>query len=367
MRGQRPLARQPARGLGRARRVHARGDLGHDGGQRREITHRRAGGGQHQIGIEALQRVDPLGRRGLFQGLGQGADVGRLALGQRADQLGQPRRAGGFGVLGQAQRGQRRAAGGGQPFARRLHVLVAQPLQRGVGIGPRQRQAAAARHQRRQQPVRRVGHQEEHGMRRRLFQHLEQGVGRHHVQRVRGVQQRHAPAAAVGGGVEPGFQRADLVDADFLGRRLLGRARGRLGLFRALGGVGALLDRHGLGPDAAQVGVVAAGEPGTGGAMAAGQAVLRRLAQQAGGGGIGEVELADAGQAVHQPGVGEALAVAQPGPRRLHLPGQELGRAHGRAATSWRRPASSSARISGMARVESITWMRSGSAAARAW
>lgn len=101
--------------------------------------------------------------------------------------------------------------------------------------------------------------------------------------------------------------------------------------------------------------------------MTAGQAVLRRLAQQAGGGGHREIELADAGQAMHQPGMGEALAVAEPGARRLHLPGQELGRAHGRTATSSRSPASSSARIAAIARVESITRMRSGSAAARAW
>ena len=59
-------------------------------------------------------------------------------------------------------------------------------------------------------------------------------------------------------------------------------------------------------------------------AMAAGQAVLWRLAKQAGGGRHGEVQLADAGQAMHQPRVGEALAVAQPVAGGLELPGQEL-------------------------------------------
>ncbi|KAG1289964.1 hypothetical protein G6F64_013986 [Rhizopus arrhizus] len=136
-------------------------------------------------------------------------------------------------------------------------------------------------------------------MGRRLFQHLEQGVGRHHVQRVRGIQQRHAPATAVRRGIEPGLQRTDLVDADFLGRRTLGGAGRRFGIFSGLGGVRPLFHRNGFGPDAAQVGVVAAGEPGTGGAMAAGQTILGRFAQQAGGRGNREIQLADAGQAVH--------------------------------------------------------------------
>ncbi|MNT88685.1 hypothetical protein D3C72_2292840 [compost metagenome] len=55
--------------------------------------------------------------------------------------------------------------------------------------------------------------------------------------------------------------------------------------------------------------------------MAAGQAVLRRLAKQAGGGCHGKVQLADAGQPMHQPRMREPVAVAQPGARRLHLPG----------------------------------------------
>ncbi|MNV60098.1 hypothetical protein D3C71_1525510 [compost metagenome] len=100
--------------------------------------------------------------------------------------------------------------------------------------------------------------------------------------------------------------------------------------------------------------------------MAAGQTVLGRLAKQARGRGDREVQLADAGQAVHQPGVGETVAIAQPGPRRVHLPRQELGGAHASAASSSRRPASNSVRIRSMDCVESTMWMRPGSAFARA-
>ena len=67
------------------------------------------GGGQHQVGIEALQRVDPVGRRHLFQRLGQRAHIGRLALRQRRDQLAQP--------WGQAA--SPLCAGAGPPAARR--------------------------------------------------------------------------------------------------------------------------------------------------------------------------------------------------------------------------------------------------------
>lgn len=204
-------------------------------------------------------------------------------------------------------------------------------------------------------------------MGRRFFQHLEQGVGRHDIERMGRVQQRHAPAAAVRGGVEPGLQRTDLVDANFLGRRALGGACRRLGVFGLFGGVRALFHGHCLGTDAAQVGMVAAGEPRAGGAVAAGQPVFRRFAQQAGRRRDGEIKLADAGQPMHQPGMRKAVAIAQPGAGRVHLPGVKLGRAHAGMANSSRRPASRSARISGMARVESTTRMRSGSAFARAW
>ncbi|KAG1434253.1 hypothetical protein G6F57_021666 [Rhizopus arrhizus] len=77
----------PAFGFGHAGAVHACGDLGNARGQRWKVPHRRARAGQHQVGVHALQRVDPFTGRHLLQRFGQGAHVGRLPLGQRADQL----------------------------------------------------------------------------------------------------------------------------------------------------------------------------------------------------------------------------------------------------------------------------------------
>ncbi|MCY1529875.1 hypothetical protein D9M68_650430 [compost metagenome] len=277
VRGQRALAREPARGLGHPGRVHARGDLRDAAGQGREIAGGSARAGQHQVGVQPLQGIDPFAGRHFFQGLGQGTHVGRLPVRERPDQLRQPGRARGLARLRQAQRGQRRPAGRRKPFPRGLDVLFAQPLQRGVRIRRRQRQTPAARHQGRQKAVRRIRHQQEDRVRGRFLQHLEQGVGRHHVQGMGRIQERHPPPAAVRGGVEPGFQRTDLVDAYFLGGRALGRAGGRLGVLGGLGGVRPLCQGHGFGPDAAQVGMVAAGEPGARGAMTAGQPVLGRF------------------------------------------------------------------------------------------
>ena len=152
-----------------------------------EVAHRRAGGGQHQVGIEALQRVDPVGRRHLFQRLGQRAHIGRLALRQRRDQLAQP-----WGQAASPLCAKRRAASGAPPpaashsragstFCSRSHCSA-------VSASGAGRQAAAARHQGRQQPVGRIRHQQEHRVGRRLFQHLEQRVGRDHVQRMGRIQ-----------------------------------------------------------------------------------------------------------------------------------------------------------------------------------
>ncbi|CFL88134.1 Uncharacterised protein [Bordetella pertussis] len=206
-------------------------------------------------------------------------------------------------------------------------------------------------------------------MRGRLLQHLQQGVGRYHVQRMRRIQQRHAPAAPVRGGVEPRFERADLVDADVLGRRALGRrATGTgLGLLGAFGLVGALFQRDRLRTDAPQIRMVAAGHPGAGRALAARQALARRLAQQAGRRGRRKVQLADAAIAMDQPGMREAVAPAQPGAGDLRLPGQEATEAHAACATSSRTSLSSCARTTSSGRLESMMRIRPSELRARSW
>src|SRR3546814_14058034 len=70
--------------------------------------------------------------------------------------------------------------------------------------------------------------------------------------------------------------------------------------------------------------------------MAAGQPLIRRFAQQAAGGGQGKLALADAGQAVYQPCMGETVTLRQPLGRELALPGQELRQiAHGAPSAIW--------------------------------
>ena len=152
----------------------------------REVAHRRAGGGQHQVGIEALQRVDPVGRRHLSSASASVPTSGDWPCASGATNWPshgdrRPRR------LRQAQGRQRRVAAGRQPFAGGFDVLLAQPLQRGVGIGRRQG--------RRRQRDTRVGSSRsgasatsKNTVGRRLFQHLEQRVGRDHVQRMGRIQ-----------------------------------------------------------------------------------------------------------------------------------------------------------------------------------
>ncbi|CUJ09823.1 Uncharacterised protein [Bordetella pseudohinzii] len=206
-------------------------------------------------------------------------------------------------------------------------------------------------------------------MGRRLFQHLEQGIGRYRVQGLGRIDQRDAPAAAVGGRIEPGLQGADLVDADVLGRCFLrAGARGGLGpVFGGLGRLGALLGGQRVGPHAAQVRMIARGHPGAGRAGAAGPALAGRFAQQAGRGGRGEIQLADAGRAMDEPGVGKALALRQPGAGGLQVPGSEFGQAHAALRARKRCRSSCSARRTvSRGWLASMTWMRPGSAAARA-
>src|SRR5690606_31805806 len=116
----------------------------------------------------ALQRVDPFRRGELLESFGQRADIRRLSLGQRGYQLRQPLGARLLSSLSQPQRGQGRAAGRRQPVGGPVNALLLQPLQGLRRLGGRQRQPPAARHQRGQQAVGGVGHQQEHRVRRRL-------------------------------------------------------------------------------------------------------------------------------------------------------------------------------------------------------
>src|SRR3546814_1434075 len=83
--------------------------------------------------------------------------------------------------------------------------------------------------------------------------------------------------------------------------------------------------------------MIAADQPQAGRAMAAGQAMVGRLAQQAACGGQGKLAFAYARQAMDQPGVRKALALRQPISGKVALPGQKLGKiAH--KATCCSRP-----------------------------
>src|SRR3546814_6418537 len=72
--------------------------------------------------------------------------------------------------------------------------------------------------------------------------------------------------------------------------------------------------------------MIAADQPQAGRAMAAGQAMVGRLAQQAACGGQGKLAFAYARQAMDQPGVRKALALRQPISGKVALPGQKLGK-----------------------------------------
>src|SRR5690606_35113188 len=104
------------------------------------------------------------------------------------------------------------AGGGGQARGGILHTLRLQPGLCFGGGRHRQRQAPAARYQRRQRAVGRLSRQQEHGVFRGFFEDLQQGIGRDGIQGFGRVQQRDAPATSVRGGVEPGQQTADLLD-----------------------------------------------------------------------------------------------------------------------------------------------------------
>ena len=152
----------------------------------REVAHRR-GGGQHQVGIEALQRVDPVGRRHLSSASASVPTSGDW-----------PCASGATNWPSHGDRRPRRSApSAGPPAARRrrppaIRGRVRRSARAAIAARCRHRapagQAAAARHQGRQQPVGRIRHQQEHRVGRRLFQHLEQRVGRDHVQRMGRIQ-----------------------------------------------------------------------------------------------------------------------------------------------------------------------------------
>src|SRR5690606_71134 len=110
---------------------------------------------------------------------------------------------------------------------------------------------------------------------RRLFEHLQQSIGRNGVHGPSGVQHSDTPAAPMGGRVEPVPQGAQLIDSDFARRRLLCTVGVLFGTDRAL------LERHRVGPYATQVWVAAACEPSARRALFAGEPVRWGLAKQA--------------------------------------------------------------------------------------
>ena len=161
---------------------------------------------------------------------------------------------------------------------------------------------------RRRQPPRRIGQQDQHGLRSRFLQRLQQGIGRRGVHRVGRVDGDHLPAAELAAHGQPGGQLADLVDHD-LGawRAVLAQAEGQFHPVRMRAG---------------------RAQPATP-AMPAGFAVHRLGAQQAAHETLRERTLAQAGGTAQQQGVRQRAALAtglQPRPMIL-VPWQCVHRA----------------------------------------
>ena len=102
-----------------------------------------------------------------------------------------------------------------QPVLRVGNALLRQPAACQISVRHGKSRLEAPRHDRRQQGVRMVRKQDEQRLRRRFFQHFQQGVrgfGRHGFRR---IDEYDAPPAAVGGNIDEIRQRADTVDSDF--------------------------------------------------------------------------------------------------------------------------------------------------------
>ncbi|MNN23994.1 hypothetical protein D3C81_1374080 [compost metagenome] len=217
--------------------------------------------------------------------------------------------------LGGVERRQRRSAGQRQLRLGIGHALAAQPVERGACRGALDGKLAAAGQDGRQHAIQAVGHEQEHGGRRRLLERLQQRVRAFGLQGIQRIDHHHAQPGPVRAHAHGLDQRAHLLHADDLARRLFLAAFVGIGLGRGVQRLGA---HHG------EIGVVALAEPVAGRALAAGLAVgQRRLAQQPLREMQRQVALADALLAMDQQGMREPFAQdAEPLPVFL-LPGIE--------------------------------------------
>ena len=192
-----------------------------------------------------------------------------------------------------AQAGERRPVG----LAERRCVPREQVADGVLGKGP-ERQMAAARADRRQQPAGRVTDQQQQRVRRRLLERLEQRIGGVRVQVVGRIDDHHAPAALGRGHTQEMVGRAHVVDDDF---------RARL--------AGLLVDPALEGP---QVRMSAGGDPleglapridGQGRGCATEQVGRPAAGQDEAREAVGQRRLADAARPRDQPGVRQTARI----------------------------------------------------------
>ena len=182
---------------------------GRAGGQRggREVARRRAAGHAHGVMAELLQRLDQERQRpaGHWCGFACGHLLGKTRPAHRVDALLHP-----------GQRLERLATDRREHHLGLRHLVLGQPGAGHVGRRQAQSDRLAAASDGGQERIGRAATQHEAGNAGRLFERLEQRVGRDRVHALGGVDHHHLAFAARRGALREAHRGAHCLDLDLL-------------------------------------------------------------------------------------------------------------------------------------------------------